>query len=584
MTEGDEAPLPLAIVVLTRDEERHLPECLESAAGLACEVLVLDSGSRDHTVDIARAAGARVAVRAFVGYASQREAALAMVEQPWVLFLDADERLTPELRVEISGAIRQGSDRIDGYWIPRRNRICGRELLGGGWWPDEQLRLLRRDRAHYRAGREVHEIVDLASEAGRLAAPLVHLNYDTLAEFREKQARYARMRVDELRSEGRRPHRRAYLGQPAREFWRRFVTLGGYRDGWLGFRLAMLLGWYELRTLRWLAADRANDPPGPIALPEPGLDLSVVVVSYNVRDLVLACLASVEASLPECGLAAEVIVVDNASDDGTADAVRRRFPWVRLVEMGQNRGFAAGCNDGIRVAGGRAIVLLNPDTRIQGDALGVLARCLETHPEAGVAGPRVFRPDGSTQPTRRRFPTLLTGFLESTIVQDRWRDNRILRRYYVADRGDDEEQEVDWLVGACLAVRREAVETSGLLNEAFFMYSEEVEWCYRIRAAGWRVAYCPKAGIVHHEGASSRQDVPTRQVAFDTSKVLLFERLHGRWAARSLRAFLLASYLARMGIEGAKGLVGHKPALRRARVSRYARAFRSGLRPTRRVR
>ena len=585
MAEQAEAPLPLAVVVLTRDEERDLPECLASVAGLAEDLLVLDSGSRDRTREIARAAGARVEVLPFQGYGSQREAALALVDRPWVLFLDADERLTAELRGQIAGAIRGASDRIDGYWIPRRNRIRGLEMRGGGWWPDEQLRLLRRGRAHYRPGREVHETAEVDGEAGRLAAPLIHLNYDTLAEFRDKQARYARMRADVLWAEGRRPRRRSYLGQPVRELWRRFVTLRGYRDGALGLTLALLLAWYELRTLRRLGAlGRTDGSPGPIALPDPTVDLSVVIVSYNVRDLALACLASVEASLDESGLEAEVVVVDNASDDGTADAVRRRFPGIRLVEAGENRGFAAGCNAGIREAGGRTIVLLNPDTRIQGDALGTLAHHLDAHPEAGVAGPRVYRPDGSTQPTRRRFPTLLTGFLESTIVQDFWRDNPVLRRYYVADRGDDEAQEVDWLVGACLSVRREAVAAAGLLDEAFFMYSEEVEWCHRIRAAGWRVDYCPMAGIVHHEGASSRQDLPTRQIAFDTSKVLLYERLHGRWAARLLRGFLLTSYLARVGIEGAKGLLGHKPALRWARVGRYAHAFRSGLRPTRRVR
>lgn len=584
MAEAGAGPLPLTVVVLTLDEERHLPECLASVAGLATEMLVLDSGSTDRTVEIARDAGARVATRPFAGYASQREAALGMVAQPWVLFLDADERLTPELRGEIGQVVRDGGDAVDGYWIPRRNWIAGRELRGGGWWPDEQLRLLRRGRVHYRAGREVHEVVEVEGETGHLDTPMLHLNYDSLAEFRAKQARYARMRVEVLRAEAR-FRRRSYLGVPARELWRRYVALGGYRDGWLGLRLALLMAWYELRALRWLAgSERVDEPPGPVALPEPTLALSVVVVSYNVRDLVLSCLASVEASLAGSAVEAEVVVVDNASEDGTADAVRRRFPATRLVETGENRGFAAGCNAGIRVSRGCVVVLLNPDTRVLGDALGTLARYLDAHPEVGIAGPRVYRPDGGTQPTRRRFPTLLTGFLESTIVQDVWPDNRVLRRYYVADRSDDVEQAADWLVGACLAARREAIAQVGLLDEAFFMYSEEVEWCYRMGRAGWRVAFVPSAGIVHHEGASSRQDMPARQVAFDTSKVLLFERLHGRWAARSLRAFLLASYLARVGIEGAKGLLGHKRALRRARVGRYAHAFRSGLRPTRRVR
>nr|PZN65631.1 MAG: hypothetical protein DIU58_06950 [Sphaerobacter thermophilus] len=587
MPEGN-GPLPLGVVVLTRDEERHLPDCLASVQGLVTAgalLFVLDSESTDQTVAIARRFGARVAVRPFDGYASQRQAALRMVDRPWVLFLDADERLSPALTAEVIDAVRTGSPDVAGYWLPRRNWIRGREMRGGGWWPDYQLRLLRRDRAHYRVGREVHEIVDLDGPAGWLSEPLLHLNYDSLREFRAKQAHYARMRAESLRAAGQFPRRRTYIGQPAREFFRRVVRLRGYRDGPLGLVLAAILAWYELRTWIWVGPPPPPEASSvePIALPLPEIDLSVVIVSYNVRDLLLDCLTSLEAAFAAGGMTTEIIVVDNASCDGTAEAVRRRFPSVRVVEAGANRGFAAGCNMGIRLARGRAIALLNPDTTVVGDALGTLARYLEEHPDVGVAGPRVYRPDGTTQPTRRRFPTLATGLLESTIIQDYWKNNRVLRRYYVADRSDDEEQEVDWLVGACLVARREAVEMAGLLDERFFMYSEEVEWCRRIREAGWMIMYVPSAAVTHYEGASSSQDIPARQVDFDTSKVLLFERLYGRGVARFLRAFLLASYLVRVVIEGAKGLAGHKPELRRARVALYLRAFRSRLRPGRRL-
>ena len=586
---GASEPLPLSVIVLTSNEEKHLPGCLASIAGLASHVLVVDSGSTDRTVELARAAGAEVVHRPFTGFASQRNAALELARQPWILMLDADERVTPALAEEIRQAIARATDASAGFWVPRQNWMFGRWIRGGGWWPDEHLRVLRAGRARYQPDVEVHEVVELEGESGRLAHPLVHLNYDSYREFLRKQARYAPIRAATLVRQGRRPRRRTYLGQPAREFWRRFVQLRGYRDGLTGLFLALAMAWHELQTWLvarrlWSALDRGGSRRGtasPAALPEASLDVSVVIVSYNVREHLLACLESVCASLRAGGLRGEVIVVDNASRDGTVEAVESAYPETVVIVNRENRGFAAANNQGIRRSRGRVVVLLNPDTRVEGDALPQLVRFLEENPVVGVVGPRLVYPDGRTQPSRRRFPTLLTGFLESTVVQDYWRDNRVLRQYYVADRSDDERQEVDWLVGACLAVRREAIQTAGLLDERFFLYSEEVEWCWRIRRAGWRIVYLPDAMVYHHESTSAGQEPILRQIAFDTAKVQLYERLHGRPAAEILRAFLLVSYLARIALEGTKWLLGHKRALRQERIGRYWRALGSGLRPNR---
>lgn len=592
MPDSGTGPLPLAIIVLTLNEERHLRGCLASVAGLGERMLVIDSGSSDRTSEIARMCGAEVVDRPFSGFASQRNTALDLVDQSWVLFLDADERLSPALRREIQDVIRNAPETASGYWLARRNWMFGRELRGGGWWPDYQLRLLRRGHARYQAGQEVHEVVDLDGDAGRLSEPLQHLNYDSIAEFRKKQLRYARLRVDSLQSQGHFPRARTFVGQPVREFWRRFLTLGGYRDGLLGLFLACAMGWYELRTWLWLRQQQVedrhsgSDSQTPTAAPatgigpaRSGIDLSIVIVSYNVRDLLIACLRSIEASLAASPLTAEVIVVDNASTDGSPEAIRLRFPQVRLIENPANRGFATANNFGVRASDGRIIALLNPDTFVPPGSLETLTGYLDEHPDAGVVGPRLAYPDGATQPSRRHFPTLLTGLLESTIVQDYWPDNPAARRYYVTDRPDGITQDVDWLVGACLVARRDVFSQAGLLDEAFFMYSEEVEWCYRVRQTGRRIVYLPEATIIHHEGASSRQDVPARQINFDTSRVLLFERLYGRRVARLLRGYLLGTYVIRLGIEGTKGLLGHKRALRWTRVALYRQALNSGLRP-----
>lgn len=593
MSEANGHRLPLAVIILTLNEERHLPECLASVAGLAERTLIVDSGSTDETVNIARQIGVEIVFNHFNGYASQRTAALTMVAQEWVLFLDADERLTPNLRHELAQMIAQAPPELAGYWIPRRNVMFGRELHGGGWWPDHQLRLLRRSKARYAPGREVHEIVELDGPARTLEEPMLHLNYETFDEFRSKQLRYCDLRAEELVGDGLRPRRRSYIGRPAREFWRRFVSLTGYRDGLLGLRLAIAMAGYELRLLiqvkalldsgsshrehAWLN-EAGTDLVAAETQSSPDLDLSIIIVSYNVRDELLKCLASIEAWLAQTSYRSEVIVVDNASHDGSADFVRRRFPETRIIELGANSGFAAANNRAVTVARGRYITFLNPDTTVVGDAFGTMLRYLDEHPDVGVVGPRLQYPDGSIQSTRRRFPSKRTGFVESTIVQRYWQDNSILRRYYMMDRSNDEIQDVDWLVGACLFTRRDTLDAAGLFDERFFMYSEEVEWCSRVHRTGARIVYLPTASIMHREGGSSKLDIPARQINFDTSKILLYETLHGRRSARVLRGFLLGSYLVHASIEAGKGLLGHKRPLRRERVQLYLRAFKSGLR------
>ncbi|MDW7981529.1 MAG: glycosyltransferase [Thermomicrobium sp.] len=577
-------PLPLTIIVLTLNEERHLPDCLQSVRGLARQVLVVDSGSTDRTVEIARAAGAEVVTRRFVDFPSQRNAALALAREPWVLFVDADERVSPALAREIRQAVATADDSVAGFWIPTQNWMWGKWIRGGGWWPDEHLRLLRVGRARYRADVAVHEVVELDGRAGRLAAPLVHLNYDARSEFVRKQVGYARLAARSLVAQGKRPRRRTYLGQPAREFWRRFVTLQGYRDGMDGLFLAASMAIATLVTWVLVAREwrrRAEQSRRRVvewAAPA-SCDVSVVIVTYRSREHVSGCLDAVRASLEASDLTGEVIVVDNGSPDGTAALVAERYPWVRLVANETNRGFAAAANQGLRLAHGRSVVLLNPDARPVGDALGRLVRFLASHPTVGAVGPRLRYPDGRTQPSRRRFPTVLTGLVESTLVQEYWRDNAILRRYYVADRSDEEVQEVDWLVGACVAIRREALVTVGLLDERFFLYSEEVEWFWRLRRAGWRAAYVPDAEVVHVEGASSEPESPFRQVAFDAAKVQLFRVLHGPLVAEVLRGFLLATYVFRLLREAAKWTIGHKRPLRWRRMVRDWWALRSLLRP-----
>jgi hypothetical protein len=232
----------LVAVILTKNEAHHVGDCVASVRAWTDAVVVWDSGSDDGTQDRARAAGALVVERPFDDYARQRQAVLGSINAEWILFIDADERATAELAAEIQFAIRNSQS--VGYWIPRRNFIVGDEIRHGGFSPDYQLRLLRRSHARYDLTREVHEIVELDGDAGFLHAPLIHYNYASWTQFHAKQRRYARYEAKILAGRGIRPRPHNFVLQPLREFRRRFLTLNGWRDGWPGLRLALLLAWY----------------------------------------------------------------------------------------------------------------------------------------------------------------------------------------------------------------------------------------------------------------------------------------------------------------------------------------------------
>lgn len=234
----------LTAIILTRNEAVHISACIESLR-FAEHILVFDSFSTDNTAELARAAGAEVIQHAFENYARQRNAALDAVKgrAEWVLFVDADERVTAELAAEIRAVM--GKDGFAGWRMPRHNYIFGKLTLGAGWYPDYQTRLLRVGAAHYE--RDVHEIVVLEGAEGTLAQSLIHYNYQDAAQFHDKQRRYSDYEAQILQQQGVRPKVWNFVLQPWRQFWWRFVTLKGYADGLHGLRLSLLMGWYELR-------------------------------------------------------------------------------------------------------------------------------------------------------------------------------------------------------------------------------------------------------------------------------------------------------------------------------------------------
>ncbi|MBI4321742.1 MAG: glycosyltransferase family 2 protein [Chloroflexi bacterium] len=241
----------ITFAVITKNEERNVADCLAQGTW-ADEILVLDSGSVDRTVEIARQFTSAVYQHPFRSFPHQRNAALRLATSDWVLFVDADERVTPELRQEIQSLLANrtaeetGEAPPLGYWIPRRNIIWGKWIRRGGWYPDYQLRLLRREGATYDEAREVHELVKLAGPAGHLQHPFVHFNYDTVSQFIAKQRAYSSFDARMLHASGQRAKWRSFVLQPLRAIKRRYWDLQGYRDGGHGLLLAVLLACYEV--------------------------------------------------------------------------------------------------------------------------------------------------------------------------------------------------------------------------------------------------------------------------------------------------------------------------------------------------
>jgi glycosyltransferase involved in cell wall biosynthesis len=242
--------MSLVAIILTKNEANNVADCIESLRW-ADSVLVFDSFSTDDTVSIAHSAGARVAQRAFDNYTGQRNAALQAVSDEWVYFVDADERSSSEQAIEIRA--RTADPDICGYWVPRHNYIFGKLTRHTGWYPDYQLRLLRREKAHYDTSRDVHELVILDGPEGYLQTPLVHYNYHNLAQFVGKQERYTDFAVGDLFRQGIRVKPQNYVLQPLRHFRWRFLELQGYRDGLHGLWLSLLMSWYEYQKYVRLA-------------------------------------------------------------------------------------------------------------------------------------------------------------------------------------------------------------------------------------------------------------------------------------------------------------------------------------------
>ncbi len=286
---------------------------------------------------------------------------------------------------------------------------------------------------------------------------------------------------------------------------------------------------------------------------------------------------SIEANRGD--LALEVIVVDNASSDNSVRMIQQEFPRVRLIASKENLGYTGGNNLGIKKAQGRYVLILNPDTEIIGNALQQMLAYLDQHPAVGVIGPQLLNPDGSVQSSRRRFLQPVTALFQGTYFG--WRffpNNRFERMHTMADLPEDQIVPVDWLAGAALMIRGEALHQVGPFDEQFFMYSDEVDWCHRCRDVGWEIHYLPSAQVIHHQGQSSKKVATASQVHFHHSRILYFCKYFGKRWGTFFRLYYMINYTFELVEETTRWIFGHRYEERRQRIQAYWHTLMSGFR------
>jgi GT2 family glycosyltransferase len=237
---------------------------------------------------------------------------------------------------------------------------------------------------------------------------------------------------------------------------------------------------------------------------EPDTDLSVIIVSHNVKNLLKKCLESIGDF--EKDLKFEAIVVDNHSEDHSAEMLKEHFPGVQLIENPRNLGFSKACNQGIEQSRGRYILLLNPDTEFTLGGVTEMVKFMHSAPRIGVCGPQMVDPQGRIQFSARSFPSYQAAISSSqSILNKLFPRNPLSRRYLLKDQDRNRKMEVDWVSGSCLLAKRELFVKIGLLDERFFMYVEDVDFCYRAKKAGFSVYYFPNSVVIHHIGRSTEK-------------------------------------------------------------------------------
>jgi hypothetical protein len=257
--------------------------------------------------------------------------------------------------------------------------------------------------------------------------------------------------------------------------------------------------------------------------------LSIIIVNYNVKDLLKKCLQSIEQTVKP--IEYEVIVIDNCSVDGSVALIKADFPQVKIIENHENRGFAAANNQGINCSHGDYILLLNPDTIVLSNSVERMLEFIENHQQAGIVGCKILNPDGSLQSSCRNFPSLALIFFESMGLHRFFSLSKYFVKSYLRNWAHNEIRMVDSVKGACMMVRRTAIEEVGLLDENYFLYDEEVDWCKRMQEKAWDTFFIPDAQIIHYGEQSTKQEALKNMIQSYRARQQYFQKFYGKITA-----------------------------------------------------
>lgn len=288
----------------------------------------------------------------------------------------------------------------------------------------------------------------------------------------------------------------------------------------------------------------------------PSLDISVVIVGWNAKHYLELCLDSLAKAPPRRSM--EVLVVDNASTDGSAEMIETKYPWVKLIKSSENLGFSRGNNLAIRQAEGRCIALVNPDVIVFPGCLDALSDFLDQNPKVGNVGPRVLNPDMSMQSTCRRFPTLWNNVCMATGLASKFKNSRLFAGEHMFYFAHDRTLTVDVLVGCFSMIRRETFNAVGLLDEVLFMYGDDMDWCRRAWNAGWEVVFYPGAQAIHDRGKTTAPYPVRFAVAQQRSVLHYWRKHHGFWGVLGIRTIIFFRHSLRYSAAVASSILHPK--------------------------
>lgn len=281
------------------------------------------------------------------------------------------------------------------------------------------------------------------------------------------------------------------------------------------------------------------------------MELSVIIVSYNVRDYLKQCLHSVQTAADN--IESEVFVVDNNSKDGSIELVKNEFPSVNLICNDSNTGFSVANNQALRIARGRLLLLLNPDTIVESDTFSKCIDFMKSHPDAGSIGVKMVDGEGLYLPeSKRAFPDPRTAFFKSVGISYLFPKSSYFSRYYLPQIDSNEISLTEVISGAFMMIRREALDKSGLLDEDFFMYGEDIELSYRLLQTGFRNYYFPCTQIIHFKGKSTKRNSCTDILHFYSAMRIYVRKRYVNWKVRPIRILLLIAIYVREGFALAK--------------------------------